>query len=409
MRRFFTSIAIISLILSFVLINKVFAEGLLSAVEEYQKMLEKTRSPDFNWDSPLAHSDSRGDIWTTVFSPMRAVVISDDRDYVTFWADSSVCHNNSLHRVADLYVLAITPHGRIISFSGQQFRSFDEIQPTLLNVDLSVFCQGEFVFPASMFYDGDGRYLFFVGTRPTGSPFSMKGWSSISMEWISLVKGDSDELHALEESVSSIEDVISILSQIRYRSMYQDYVNNVYNNGVGWIYAYYPKVVVEKKQTACGGFATLAYELIEKGLGYDVVIVSMKFRPERFNHAILIFRLPDQTFGYISVSDYGVGFPTWIDAVNAVYQRMYSESDAEFLGIRIWKDWESFLSRELDHRTSNENSPPLCRQELANTGLGKAFKGSIVLSPEEAPQYSFDEILNFLENGITCFNWVRQQ
>lgn len=127
MRRFFTSIAIISLILSFVLINKVFAEGLLSAVEEYQKMLEKTRSPDFNWDSPLAHSDSRGDIWTTVFSPMRAVVISDDRDYVTFWADSSVCHNNSLHRVADLYVLAITPHGRIISFSGQQFRSFDEI------------------------------------------------------------------------------------------------------------------------------------------------------------------------------------------------------------------------------------------------------------------------------------------
>lgn len=116
MRRFFASIAIVSLILSFVPISKVFAERLLNAIEEYQEMLEETKSPDFNWYSPLVHSDSRGDIWMTVFSPVRAVVISDDRDYVTFWADISVCYDNSFYEPVDLYAFAITPHSRIISF-----------------------------------------------------------------------------------------------------------------------------------------------------------------------------------------------------------------------------------------------------------------------------------------------------
>ena len=400
------------------------AQGLHLTRELARAFREQLRK-GFMWSSPFIYmiNEENSPVWAFGMVPNAWIVIDprEDTRYgrINVWEMTSGCYNDVPF---DLYAFVVTPSGRVISFDGKEYPRLVNIEPVSRGSESSYLCMENISVPALPFYEGDGRYFVFVGARNPGDPFDIDGWMSISINWIPIVLGVDDEVQALIEQVSSLSDVRNILSQIERGQEYQYYIENRHENFLGlWVYNYFPKVVWRNKSTSCGGFAALGYELIKNGLGYEALYVSVGTVPEAYSHAFLVFKTPDGKYGYQSNDKIVTGYSHWYDAVQTVIDTeiLPSAPGIQVPFIRVGEGWKPFFSEKVRHKENYRDMVTLedffdvyrCNsQELQEKirefpflqGIDIVLEGILVLTPEQARDLSFDEILSMLEQDRLC-------
>lgn len=384
----------------------------LNAVKEFYQNLERQLQEGFKWSQPfiLMENEENTSIWAFGFVPNSWVVVDfrEDTKYgrINIWGRTSGCYSSDR---LDLYAFVITPSGKVISFDGKRYPNLANIEPVFKNFDPSSLCMKDFSFPALPFYEGDGRYFIFVGVRNPGDSFDMDGWMSISINWIPIVLGVDSEVQALIDRVSTLSDIEHILSQIERGQEYQYYLDNKHKNYLGlWVYNYFPKIVWQNKKTSCGGYAALGYELIHNGLGYKALFVGIATVPEAYSHYFLVFQRPDGGYGYQSNKRIVTGFSHWYDAVQTVIDTEILPSaprgQIQVPFIRVGKGWKPFFSKMVRHKENYTDEDffdiYLCNsQEIQEEA---AFEGILVLTPEQARNLSFDEVLSLISQGVPC-------
>jgi hypothetical protein len=220
--------------------------------------------------------------------------------------------NISLPR-GDIYGFWYTPDGKIIDLLGRVYKSFSDLKALLHNWRpdmLSI--RGDF--KVYIPYTVDGVYYLFIGVRPSGSRFEWDDeWWSFGISAVPVFNWHSEQLDLAEKQIHTIEDLASFLQQINYISLY----NVAQNQGfVEFLRRVMPPYSLRIKQTNCLGYAYLSAILLHDALGLrNVWIISAKSKEPKLNHAFVLFRLNDGTYGYTSNFIVRVHFATALEAI----------------------------------------------------------------------------------------------